>query len=241
MNLEAAIELYANRKLHYRTMFQGIPISVENKKGSIRRGTSPEWGPWETKMRHPYGYVRGTKKMGMDGAELDVFMGPNKLAKNAYVIMIRKAPDFRKDDEQKIMLGFDSAEAAKQALLKHFDDPRFFGRSKTMSMHEFRKWVMRKPIKLAANLGEPNVYDGGYAHIEPLPSYHAPSLKNPKRVPSDSPGETDDSFGDVTRRKAAATKARRDSLTKQHTDSGMHPLSSTQVSGFPFGTVGGFG
>jgi len=192
-------------------------------------------------MKFPYGYVRGTKKLGMDNAELDVFVGPNKLAKNAYVIMIKKAPDFKKNDEQKIMLGFNSAEEAKQAMLKHFDDPKFFGSMKVMSMHEFRKWVSQRPLRLAAELGEPNVYDGGMSHIEPRSTFHPPSLKKAKKVPVDNPGETDDTYGDATRRKAAATKARRDSLSRQHTDQNMHPLSSTQVSGFPAGNVGGFG
>src|SRR5580765_1666958 len=127
MNQATAIELFANKKLHYRTQFQGIPISVENRKGSVRKGHSPEYGDWETKMKHPYGYVKGTKHIGRDGQELDVFVGPNPFARNAYVIMIKKFPDFKKDDEEKCMLGFNSADEAKKAMLQHFDDPRFFG------------------------------------------------------------------------------------------------------------------
>lgn len=242
MNLESTLSLLANRKLHYRTMFQGIPISVENRKGSIRRGTSPEWGPWKTKMKHPYGYVRGTKHLGMDGAELDVFVGPNKFAKTAYVIMIKKAPDFKKNDEQKVMLGFNSAQEAKEALLKHFDDPKFFGSMKSIPMHQFRKWVGEKPLKLAAELGEPNVYDGGYAHIGDVRTiFHPPSLRKPKKVPTDDPRETDDTYLDVTKRKSAATKSRRDSLTRQHTDQNMRPLNNQLVPGFPSVTIGGFG
>jgi len=126
-------------------------------------------------------------------------------------------------------------------MMKHFDDPRFFGKMKTMSMHDFRLWVSEKPLKMAAELGEPNVYDGGMAHIEPRSTFHPPSGKNWKVVPTDDPRETDDTYGDVTRRKAAATKARRDSLTKQHTTQNWTALNTTQVSGFPSGTVGGFG
>jgi len=189
-------------------------------------------------MKIPYGYVRSKHAMGKDGQFLDVFIGPKVDAKFAYVIMIMKQPDFKKTDEEKVMLGFASGANAKKAFLEHYDDSRFFGSMKKVSMEEFRKIVSGE---LAAELGEPNVYDGGYGHIEPRSTFHPSSLKKAKRVPVDNPGESDDSYGDVTRRKAAATKARRDSLTRQHTDSGMRPLSSTAVVGFPSGTVGGFG
>ncbi len=241
MNLAAAIDIYANRKLHYRTQFQGIPISIENRKGSIRRGTSPEYGPWETKMQHPYGYIRSTKHIGRDGAELDCFVGPNPLASNAYVIMIKKAPDFKKDDEHKVMLGFNSAEEAKEEMLKHFDNPKFFGSMKTMPMDKFRKWVQERRLEMAAHLGEPQVYDGGYQHIEPENSFHPPSLKKAKRVPVDDPMEKDNEFLDVTKRKEKGTIAMRNRLTKQHADANQRPLSRQLVSGFPSGTIGGFG
>jgi inorganic pyrophosphatase-like protein len=205
----------------------------------VRRGKDPKWGPWETKMLVPYGYIRGTK--GMDGNEVDCFVGEDVNARQAYVITIRKQPDFKKDDEQKVMLGFPTAKAAKACFLKHYNDSRFFGKMETIPMEQFKKKVMQKPGRIEADNGEPNSYPGGYAHIEPTPTYHAPSNKHAKRVPVDSPMETDDSFGDVTKRKEKATKAFRDRLTKQHTDANWRPLSSTQVSGFPSGTVGGFG
>jgi hypothetical protein len=266
MNLSCTIELYANRKLHYRTAFQGLPISIENRKGSIRRGTDKQWGPWQTKMRVPYGYIRGT--MGTDGDSVDVFIGNNPSARVAYVVHLAKQPDFKSFDEDKVLLGFDSAAQAKACFMQHYDDSRFFGGMEAIPMQEFKEKVLQtktEPQKLVgsklegaielermkqhlkkgikANLGEPNVYDGGYAHIEPDTSKTAPpSARKPFYVPSPTdPRETDDKFGDVTRRKSAATKARRDALTRQHTDQNMQPLSSQQVSGFPSGTIGGFG
>lgn len=239
MNLAATIDIYARYKLHGRTAFQGLPISVENRKGSVRRGRDPKWGPWETKMKVPYGYIRGTK--GMDGSEVDVFVGDYVNAKMAYVITIRQQPDFKKDDEQKVMLGFRNKSAAKKCFLDHYNDSRFFGKMIAIPMEQFKKKVMQKPGKIEAHLGEPQVYDGGMSHIDPIPSFHPPSLKNPKRVPGDTPLETDDTFLDVTKRKERATQAFRNRLTKQHTDANWRALNSTQVSGFPSGTVGGFG
>lgn len=266
MNLASTIDLYANRKLHYRTAFQGLPISIENRKGSIRRGTDKHWGDWATKMRVPYGYIRGTT--GMDGDGVDVFIGNNPSAKFAYVVHLAKQPDFKSFDEDKVLLGFNSASEAKACFMQHYDDSRFFGGMDAIPMEEFKEKVLQtkgQPQKLdgsklegaielermkqhlkkgiKANLGEPQVYDGGMAHIEPdMSKTNPPSLKKPYYVPSpNDPRETDNSLLDVTKRKSVATKARRDALSRQHTDANMKPLSSALISGFPSGTVGGFG
>lgn len=239
MKLAAAIELSANRKLHYRTAFQGLPISVENRKGSVRQGCTKQWGCWRTKMKLPYGYIRGTK--GMDGDEVDVFMGPKVDAKFAFVITIKKQPDFIKDDEQKVFLGFDSPASAKKAFFAHYDDKRFFGKMKAIPMQKFKERVNDKAGKIAA-WGEPQTYDGGYQHIADTQTmYRPPSDRKGKRVPVDDPMEKDNQFLDVTKRKEKATKAFRDRLTKQHTDQNMKALNRQLVSGFPAVSVGGFG
>jgi len=127
-------------KLHYRTEFQGLPISVENRKGSKRSWYDPhteEEG--HTKMLYPYGYIRGT--IGADGDEVDVFVGNNKKSNKVFVITQKKAPDFKTNDEQKIMLGFDSEKEAKTAYAKHYDNPRFFGSIKEMSLDKFKEKV----------------------------------------------------------------------------------------------------
>lgn len=241
MNLATTIDiLYANRKLHGRTKFQGLPISIENKAGSVRSGICPVLGPWSTKMTHPYGYIRGTK--GMDGQEVDVFVGDTADAKMAYVITTRRPKEnFKKPDEQKVMLGFKNAKEAKACFIKNYSDPRFFGKMIAIPMDKFIERVTQKPGEIEAHLGEPQVYDGGMSHIEPVPTYHAPSNKKSKPVPVDGPLETDDTFLDVTKRTERATEAFRNRLTKQHTDANWRPLNSGLVSGFPSGTIGGFG
>lgn len=243
MNLSATIQLMANRKLHKRIKFQGLDISVENRAGSVRKGTDPSYGPWKVTMSHDYGYVKGSK--GMDGGGVDCFIGPNPNATKAYVVHIMKTPEFKKFDEDKCLLGFNSKAEAKAAFLRNYNDKRFYGGMDVLPMADFKTKVLKTatagPYKIKANLGEPEIYDGNYAHMQPTPTYRPPSLKKVKPVPTDSPGETDDRFGDVTRRKERATKARRDSLTKQHTDANYRALNTTQVSGFPSGSVGGFG
>lgn len=235
MNLQSALGLYANRKLHYRTRFQGLPISVENRAGSVRQGKD-----WKTKMQVPYGYIKGTK--GMDGDEVDVFVGPNESAKDAYIITIKKQPEFKDDDEQKVMLGFNTPEEAKKCFHKHYDDPRFFGKLEVKSMSDLRDLVTGKVKKIQANLGEPEISDGQRGHLQPVPTFHPPSLRNPQYVPVDSPVETDDRFLDATKRKEAGTKALRDQGgRKKGFDTKYVGVKTTDVSGFPSGSVGGFG
>jgi hypothetical protein len=61
------------------------------------------------------------------------------------------------------------------------------------------------PSRLAAfgDMGEPMAGSMGHAHIEPEFWFHPPSLKNPDHVPVDDPGEKDNRFLDVTKRKEA--------------------------------------
>jgi hypothetical protein len=143
MRLFNLLDLFANRKLHYRTTFQNLPISIENRKGSIRRGKD-----WKVKMTHPYGYIRLSQ--GVDGDHVDCFIGPNKNAKIAYVIHTQN-PATNDYDEDKVMLGFDSPEAAKQAFLENYSSPKFYSSMDSVPMKDLRKKLVesrRNPRKL---------------------------------------------------------------------------------------------
>lgn len=139
MNLLSQTALMANRKLHARVVFQGLPVSVENRAGSYRSGIDPGGKPWRTLMTYDYGYIRGTN--GKDGDAADCFIGPHKDAPNAYIIRIKRPPDFKTDDEDKCFLGFDSPENAKRAFAANYDNPKFFGSMQTVPMGEFKRRV----------------------------------------------------------------------------------------------------
>ena len=126
------------RKGH--TTFQGLQVTVENPAGSIRRGVDRGGKAWSVKMHHDYGYIRGT--LGVDGDHFDCYIGPDPEAAEAYLVTTMAPPDFEKEDEQKAMLGFASAEAAKKAFLAHFDNPAFFGSMRTMPMADFKAKVL---------------------------------------------------------------------------------------------------
>lgn len=146
------------RKLHRRREVHGMQISVENQAGSVRHWHDPhakESGT--TRMLYDYGYIRGTK--GTDGDHVDVYVGPDLTSETVYVITQMKKPDFDEVDEQKVMLGFTSAKAAKRAYLAHYNDPRFFGRMKAMSIEAFKRKVFAKENHGELVRSIPSIYD----------------------------------------------------------------------------------
>lgn len=134
-----AAQLEAGNYPKQRLAFQGLPITIENPRGSIRSGRSQGGKEWSVSMQHDYGYVRGTR--GADGDHYDVYVGPDAEATHAYIVTTMCPPDFTRPDEQKAMLGFGSKGAARSAYLAHYDDPRFCGPIQAMPMAEFKAKV----------------------------------------------------------------------------------------------------
>ena len=128
--------------------FQGLPIAIENRKGSVRKGKDSDGNEWRTKMKLPYGYIKGTK--GADGEEVDTYVGPDKEAPDAYVVHQRDK-ETGKYDEDKVMLGFRSKSDAKKAFLAHYDSPQFLGPISRVSMDRLRELVRvkRKLVKIS--------------------------------------------------------------------------------------------
>lgn len=139
-NVPSQKQLDAGNYRKGKIKFQGLDVSIENPRGSMRSGVGPDGQPWATGMLHPYGYIKGT--LGVDGDHFDCFVGPQADATHAYVITTKKPPDFTQDDEQKAMLGFPSEKAARDCFSQHYDDPRFLGDMVEMPMDEFRAKVM---------------------------------------------------------------------------------------------------
>lgn len=123
------------RPLQGRVNWRGLQISIENRIGSVRQGVDPNGRPWRTYMQRPYGYIRRTN--GLDDEHVDCFIGPQKHAPMVYIITTRRPTDWRTTDEQKCMLNFVSAAAAKQCFLRHYDDVRHFGSMTAMTVPQF--------------------------------------------------------------------------------------------------------
>lgn len=137
-------------KLQGQTSVQGIPIAIENRKGSVRKGTDPDGSPWRTVYKIPYGYIKDTE--GNDGEEIDAYVGPNKEAPEVYVIHQHKI-DGKGYDEDKVMFGFLSEEAARKAYLAHYDKsgPRLLGPISTIKLEDLKSRLeqRRKHTKLS--------------------------------------------------------------------------------------------
>ena len=152
------------RKLHGHIEFQGLLISVENRKGSKRYWVDENSGEeGATSMLYPYGYIKGT--LGLDGDAVDVFVGPDKEATNVFIVTQMKKPGFTEIDEQKVMLGFDTGKKAKDAYLRHYDNPKFFGSIKEMPINKFKEKLSSLKGKLIKSLylspQSANIHSGG--------------------------------------------------------------------------------
>lgn len=139
-----ATKLAKYYKLDKRTRFQGLPLSIENDVGGVRKGVSPDGVAWETKMKAQYGYIRGT--MGVDGDEIDVFIGPNKESAKVYIVH-QKDPKTGKYDEDKCILGCDTKRQARELFLEHYDSKKFLGDITELSMGEFKATAARSKLR----------------------------------------------------------------------------------------------
>ena len=135
---------WSGHKLQGRRKWNGLDISIENRKGSVRKGTDPDGHKWAITMKHPYGYIRGTE--GTDGDHLDCYLGEHKDAPQVFIIH-QNNPDTGEYDEDKVMLGFNDGQEAKKAYLEQYDRPGFFGGMDSMTLDKFLGIIKDKKYK----------------------------------------------------------------------------------------------
>lgn len=75
------------------------------------------------------------------------YVGPNSNSEKVYVIHQMSVPDFKKYDEDKVMVGFDTPKEAKQAYLSHYNDERFFGTMTQTDLDAFKRMFVNKALK----------------------------------------------------------------------------------------------
>lgn len=166
MNLkpsEAQIAAGNYEKRHDK--FQGLNLSIENPKGSERRGIGKDGNPWSVKMPHDYGYIKRTE--GADGDQVDVYVGNHKKSPHVFIIDQHDA-DSGEFDEHKVMLGFANPEQATRAYDRGFSDGNGPARRRAllhMGMDDFKKWLAagnaKKSVKGFARGGRINKAEGG--------------------------------------------------------------------------------
>lgn len=98
---------------------QGFDITIENPKGSTRRGVDESGKEWSITMQNDYGYFKRSE--GKDGDQIDVFIGNNPETGKIFVVD-QINPEMGVFDESKVMLGFNSEEEARSAYLSNYEE-----------------------------------------------------------------------------------------------------------------------
>lgn len=126
-----------NYKMEHRKV-DGYNVSIENAKGSVRRGTGADGKSWETTMQNDYGYIRGTQ--GVDGDHIDVFLSDTPEEGDVFVVdQVNEDGSF---DEHKVMYGFPTEQAARDAYLSNYEQGwTGLGAITHVSKEEFKKWI----------------------------------------------------------------------------------------------------
>ncbi|HOP39920.1 MAG TPA: hypothetical protein PLI53_02645, partial [Geobacteraceae bacterium] len=104
------------KKGHVR--LHGFDISIENPKGSTRKGVDENGKDWETRLAHHYGYIKGT--VGKDKDHVDVFIGPKPESTRIFVVD-QVEPNSGTFDEHKVLLGFPNPLNARLGYLANYD------------------------------------------------------------------------------------------------------------------------
>ena len=118
-------------------------ISIENPKGSVRRGVDANGKAWEHTMQNSYGYIRGTE--GVDGDHIDVFLSDKIDDWNGSLAFV--IDQYNEDgtfDEHKVMLGFNEQEDAWNAYLVNYEDGWADGRRLVITpvnIEKFENWI----------------------------------------------------------------------------------------------------
>lgn len=123
----------------------GMDITIENPKGSVRSGKDANGKEWSVTMNNTYGYIRGTR--GVDGDHIDIFLSDNPESGNVYVIdqVDQKTGMY---DESKVMYGFNSIDEARDAYLANYEKGWKVGVISEVSKDEFKKWIESSTNKI---------------------------------------------------------------------------------------------
>ena len=158
-------------------------ITVENPKGSMRRGTDANGNPWETTMQNTYGYIRGTE--GVDGDHIDVFLTNDIDGWNGRRVYV--VDQYNEDgtfDEHKVMLGFNDEDDARNAYFANYSDDWADKRKIVMTstnLEDFEKWI-----------------DSSHRKTKPFAEYRSVNAEQSKSIsPADRIAEIDTQMADL--------------------------------------------
>lgn len=119
----------------------GFNITIENPKGSLRSGTNSNGDEWSVPMPADYGFLK--RIPGVDGDDLDCYVGDSNDAANVYVVDQLNV-DTGEFDEHKIMIAFGDLQSARETYLNGFSDDlahHRLGAITPLSITDFKNWL----------------------------------------------------------------------------------------------------
>jgi len=126
------------KKGHVR--LDGMDITIENPAGSTRSGTDQTGNEWSQKLKHDYGYVKGS--VGYDKDHVDVFFANGYTGGAGKVHIVNQHNQDGSFDEHKVVIGARTKGAARQTYLSNYEKGWKGGKSVVeMPMDEFKQWV----------------------------------------------------------------------------------------------------
>ena len=125
-------------------------ITIEQPKGSVRRGVDADGNKWETEMQNTYGYIRGTE--GVDGDHIDVFLSDDIDGWDGHkVFVVDQRNADGSFDEHKVMLGFNDINDAEAAYMSNYEEGwQGLGAITGVAIEEFGKWIASSHRKTKA-------------------------------------------------------------------------------------------
>ncbi len=136
--------------------WNGLDITLQVPKGGTRTAKD---GSWEKpNMPASYGYVKRSE--GRDGEQVDIYFGDHPQSQRVWIVD-QIDPETRRFDEHKILAGFMTPAAARQAYVAAFSDgsgDRRIGAFTQMSIPQLRNWLKRgRRTKAVGKLPPPKV------------------------------------------------------------------------------------
>lgn len=179
-------------------LVRGIPVAIENAKGSYREGTGKDGKKWRVLMHAHYGEIGpiaasgpGSGKkwntLGTDGDRVDVYVLDHDPEYETVYIVDQLDPDTGEFDEQKVIFGASSSLDAKDLYFKQYDRPeRFFGGIHAMPFGTFKRRLMgagrRGELIKGFNPSEPRDENGRWTG-DGLSERGQSETGKPKKIP----------------------------------------------------------
>jgi hypothetical protein len=115
---------------------KGVICRIELEKGDTRTGVDANGKAWTKTMHAAYGHIPKTR--GDDGETVDVYVADGDDIPLDMVYVVHQNKKDGKHDEDKCMIGFDTAESAKACYMKHVPD-WCFGSMSELPWEEFKE------------------------------------------------------------------------------------------------------